>query len=251
MTDRLPVCAEGMNRLAQFNDGVLPSVLAKSGRNREILVFRGLFHTPRLWNRRNAPAGWLSSMTAWTSRPLAGMGKSIPSCRGEINRVFQPPPQLQMVGISSRGRKQGCFQPCRPSGAGPRVDAPDSATMRQARRSSSAKAAKYIGWVTALGRRAGETEVKRTAGDPGRDTAAQPPAGKDGLRGFRNQAINQGLSGYADSSVKPEFREYRISETRRSAQRGRSGLPDGHYKARSARPAAAQGLPGSPGHPRP
>ena len=111
MTDRLPVCAEGMNRLAQFNDGVLPSVLAKSGRNREILVFRGLFHTPRLWNRRNAPAGWLSSMTAWTSRPLAGMGKSIPSCRGEINRVFQPPPQLQMVGISSRGRKQGCFQP--------------------------------------------------------------------------------------------------------------------------------------------
>ena len=46
--------------------------------------------------------------------PLAGMGKSIPSCQGEINRVFQPPPQLQMVGISSRGRKQGCFQPCRP-----------------------------------------------------------------------------------------------------------------------------------------
>ena len=157
MTDRLPVCAEGMNRLAQFNDGVLPSVLAKSGRNREILVFRGLFHTPRLWNRRNAPAGWLSSMTAWTSRPLAGMGKSIPSCRGEINRVFQPPPQLQMVGISSRGRKQGCFQPW----------PPDSATMRQARRSSSAMLAKYTAWVTAPGRRAGENEVKRTAGDPG------------------------------------------------------------------------------------
>ena len=139
MTDRLPVCAEGMNRLAQFNDGVLPSVLAKSGRNREILVFRGLFHTPRLWNRRNAPAGWLSSMTAWTSRPLAGMGKSIPSCRGEINRVFQPPPQLQMVGIPSRGRKQGCFQP------GP----PDSATLRQARWSSNAMAAKYTGWGVA------------------------------------------------------------------------------------------------------
>ena len=46
--------------------------------------------------------------------PLAGMGKSIPSCQGEINRVFQPSPELQMVGISSRDRKQGCFQPCRP-----------------------------------------------------------------------------------------------------------------------------------------
>ena len=60
--------------------------------------------------------------------PLAGMGKSIPSCQGEINRVFQPPPELRQGGIPSRGRKQGCFQP------GP----PDSATMRQARRSSSA-----------------------------------------------------------------------------------------------------------------
>ena len=122
MTDRLPVCAEGMNRLAQFNDGVLPSVLAKSGRNREILVFRGLFHTPRLWNRRNAPAGWLSSMTAWTSRPLAGMGKSIPSCRGEINRVFQPPPQLQMVGISTGGGGSRRQHP-RP-GRGPAVAGP-------------------------------------------------------------------------------------------------------------------------------
>ena len=82
--------------------------------------------------------------------PLAGMGKSIPSCQGEINRVFQPPPELQMVGISSRGRKQGCFQPGPPDGAGPRVDAPDSATMRQARRSSSVTLAKYTGWVTAF-----------------------------------------------------------------------------------------------------
>ena len=47
--------------------------------------------------------------------------------------------------------------------------------MRQARRSSSAKAAKYIGWVTALGRRAGENEVKRAGGGQGRKTAAQPP----------------------------------------------------------------------------
>ncbi len=35
--------------------------------------------------------------------------------------------------------------------------------MRQAQRSSSAMAAKYTGWVTALGRRADENEVKRTA----------------------------------------------------------------------------------------
>ena len=39
------------------------------------------------------------------------MGKSIPSCQGEINRVFQPPPELRQGGIPSRGRKQGCFQP--------------------------------------------------------------------------------------------------------------------------------------------
>ena len=89
--------------------------------------------------------------------PLAGMGKSIPSCRGEINRVFQPPPELRQGGIPSRGRKQGCFQP------GP----PDSATMRQARPSSSAMLAKYTAWGTAPGRRACENEVKRTAGDPG------------------------------------------------------------------------------------
>ena len=48
--------------------------------------------------------------------PLAGMGKSIPSCQGEINRVFQPPPELRQGGIPSRGRKQGCFQPGRPAG---------------------------------------------------------------------------------------------------------------------------------------
>ena len=50
--------------------------------------------------------------------PLAGMGKSIPSCRGEINRVFQPPPELRQGGIPSRGRKQGCFQPCTPGAGG-------------------------------------------------------------------------------------------------------------------------------------
>ena len=44
---------------------------------------------------------------------------------------------------------------------------PDSATMRQVRRSSSAMLAKYIAWVTAPVRRACENEVKRTAGDPG------------------------------------------------------------------------------------
>ena len=48
--------------------------------------------------------------------------------------------------------------------------------MRQARWSSSAMAAKYTGWVTALGRSAGETEVKRTAEGQGRKTAAQPAA---------------------------------------------------------------------------
>ena len=47
-----------------------------------------------------------------------------------------------MVGISSRGRKQGCFQP------GP----PESSTPRQVLRSSSAMLAKYTGWVAALGR---------------------------------------------------------------------------------------------------
>ena len=39
--------------------------------------------------------------------------------------------------------------------------------MRQARRPSSAMLAKYTAWVTAPGRRAGETEVKRTAGGQG------------------------------------------------------------------------------------
>ena len=48
--------------------------------------------------------------------PLAGMGKSIPSCQGEINRVFQPPPELRQGGIPSGGRKQGCFQPGPPAG---------------------------------------------------------------------------------------------------------------------------------------
>ena len=51
--------------------------------------------------------------------PLAGIVKVYPSCRVEINRVFQPPPELRQGGISSRGRKQGCFQPGPPAGAGP------------------------------------------------------------------------------------------------------------------------------------
>ena len=72
--------------------------------------------------------------------PPAGMGKSIPSCQGEINRVSQPPPELRQGGISSRGRKQGCFQPWRS----------DSSAMRQAPRSSSVTLAKYTGWVTAF-----------------------------------------------------------------------------------------------------
>ena len=68
--------------------------------------------------RMPAPsAAWLShrdpgvTVERHPAAPLAGMGKSIPSCQGEINRVFQPPPELQQGGIPSRGRKQGCFQP--------------------------------------------------------------------------------------------------------------------------------------------
>ena len=57
-----------------------------------------------------------------------------------------------------------------------RAVSPDSAIMRQARWSSSAMLAKYTSWVTALGSRAGENGVKRTAGGQGRDTAAQPAA---------------------------------------------------------------------------
>ena len=57
-----------------------------------------------------------------------------------------------------------------------RAGSTDSATMRQARRSSSAMLAKYTGWGTALGHRAGENRVKRTAGDQGRETPAQPAA---------------------------------------------------------------------------
>ena len=61
-----------------------------------------------------------------------------------------------MVGISSRGRKQGYFQP------GP----PESSPQRQALRSSSAMLTKCIGWVTWPGRTAGQNEVKRTDGGP-------------------------------------------------------------------------------------
>ena len=59
-----------------------------------------------------------------------------------------------MRAVSSQGRRLGLA----------RASPPDSATKRQARWSSSAMAAKYTGWVTALGRRASENEVKRTAG---------------------------------------------------------------------------------------
>ena len=77
------------------------------------------------------------SRGCWNSR-------CIEFCQGSCNRSFQPPLQLRGEGIYSPGCKQGCFQP------GP----PDSATMRQARRSSSAMLAKYTAWVTAPGRRA-------------------------------------------------------------------------------------------------
>ena len=167
---RLPVCAEGMNRLAQISDGVLPDGLAKSGQNREIPVFRGAFHTPRLWNRRNTPAGWLSSMTAWTSRPLAGMGRSIPSCRGEIKRVFQPPPELRQGEFPATGWDEGCFQPGParagpgwPSGLGDHAADP---VLQQG----------HGGEVHWLGSRLRENEVKRSAGGPGRETPAELPA---------------------------------------------------------------------------
>ena len=52
----------------------------------------------------------------------------------------------------------------------------DSATMRLGRWSSRAMLAKYTGWVPALGSRAGENEVKRTAGGQERETVAEPPA---------------------------------------------------------------------------
>ena len=74
--------------------------------------------------------------------PLAGMGKSIPSCQGEINRVFQPPPELRHGGIPSRGRKQGCFQPPWP-GAVAWADVPDLAVMWHGRWYSSTMVAKY------------------------------------------------------------------------------------------------------------
>ena len=54
-----------------------------------------------------------------------------------------------MVGISSRGRKQGCFQPPRPGGVA-WVGVPDSVIMRQGGWYSSTMASKYTGWGTAL-----------------------------------------------------------------------------------------------------
>ena len=74
--------------------------------------------------------------------PPAGMGKSIPSCQGEINRVSQPPPELRQGGFPSRGRKQGCFQPPWP-GAVAWADVPDLAVMWHGRWYSSTMVAKY------------------------------------------------------------------------------------------------------------
>ena len=114
---------------------------------------------------------------------LAGMGKSIPSCQGEINWVFQPPPQLQMVGVSSRGRKQGCFQPGPPAGAGPgwrsrlRDHAADP-VVQQRHGSEVHRLGNRAGescWGIVLGRRARDDEVKRTAGGLGRETQRDSP----------------------------------------------------------------------------
>ena len=90
------------------------------------------------------------------------MGKSIPSCQGEINRVFQPPPELRQGGISSHGCNQGCFQPWPPAGAGP--GQPYGLRDHAA---SPVVQERHGVEVHRLGRRAGETEVKRTAGGPG------------------------------------------------------------------------------------
>ena len=57
-----------------------------------------------------------------------------------------------MAGISSQGGRLGLAVP------------PDSAVMGRARRSSSAMAAKYTGWGTALGLCAGDNKAKRSAG---------------------------------------------------------------------------------------
>ena len=59
-----------------------------------------------------------------------------------------------MVGVSSRGRND-------------RAVSSQGQRLGLARWYSSAMLAKCTGWVTALGRRAGENEVERTAGDPG------------------------------------------------------------------------------------
>ena len=145
-------------------------------------------------------------------------------CQRVFNWVFQPPPELRQGGIPSRGRKQGCFQP------GP----PDSATMRQARRSSSAMLAKYTAWVTAPGRRACENEVKRTAGGQGRKTAAQPAdhrrvgirppvphRGGVALRGLQ-PALRAGLNpGDHQPALRRVDRGVRVGE----ADRGTAGPP--------------------------
>ncbi len=92
------------------------------------------------------PEVWVSAKgraTEFPSHPLSYDKGEFPA--GAVNRA-----------VSSQGRRLGW--PASPT---------DSATMRQARWSSSAMASKYTGWGTALLRRAGENEVKRTAGSQG------------------------------------------------------------------------------------
>ena len=80
------------------------------------------------------PKVWLSASgfsTGFSSHPLSYDKGEFPA--GAVNRA-----------VSSQGRRLGLDH-----------------------RATSAMLAKYTGWVTALGHRAGENGVKRTAGDPG------------------------------------------------------------------------------------
>ena len=63
-------------------------------------------------------------------------------CQEFCNWIFQPPLQLQEVGIYSHGCKQGCFQP--PGRVGLTWSgAPDSAIVQQGRWYSSTMVAMY------------------------------------------------------------------------------------------------------------
>ena len=70
-------------------------------------------------------------------------------CQRFCNWVCQPPLQLRGVGIYSHGCKQGCFQPCRPSGPDP-GRLLDFAIMQQGRWYRVAGAAKFT-WARPLG----------------------------------------------------------------------------------------------------